>query len=49
MSKPESYTRPNFGTTSDLSPATRLITVTNPDGTQTVERVPVGKDKPKPK
>jgi hypothetical protein len=48
MSKEEALTRPNFGTSSDLSPTTRLITITNPDGTQTVERVPVGQPKAKP-
>jgi hypothetical protein len=48
MSKPESTTRPNFGTTVEVKPGTgtRLMTVTNPDGSQTVERVPAEKSKP---
>ncbi len=48
MSKEEALTRPNFGTSSDLSPTTRLITITNPDGSLVVWDVPVGQPKPKP-
>jgi hypothetical protein len=41
MAKPETSTRPNFGTTTEITPGTRTITTTRPDGTQTVETVPV--------
>lgn len=47
MAKPEASTRPNYGTTTEVKPGTRLITVVNPDGSQTVRQVPVGQE-PKP-
>jgi hypothetical protein len=42
MSKPDASTRPNFGTTTSLRNGVITVTRVNPDGTQTVERVPAG-------
>jgi hypothetical protein len=44
----EATTRPNFGEAVEVIPGSRLVTVTRPDGSQTVVQEPVGKPKPKP-